>query len=83
MRELVEAASEEDEKAIERIRTALDRAISLPMRAGTLKQLTDSLKTLVALEREAWQIDKDAGGATYDDFLAELHGESAGGNHAT
>ena len=39
------------------------------------KSLTDSLKTLVTLEREAWQIDKGGGDATYDDLLAVIHGE--------
>ncbi len=80
LRELIEVVDDEtqDAKAIERARAILEKAMSLPMRAGTLKQLTDSLKTLVTLEREAWQVDKDGGGATYDDLLAELYGEGNG-----
>lgn len=77
LRDLIDAIDEEalDTKGIERLRAALEKAIALPVRAGTLKSLTDSLKALVTLEREAWQIDKVSTDATYDDFLAEIHGE--------
>ena len=46
---------------------ALDRAMQLPGRAGTLKSLTDSLKTLVTLEREAWGVPTDKGDGGSDD----------------
>jgi hypothetical protein len=49
---------------------ALDRAMQLPGRAGTLKALSDSLRTLITLEREAWGLaaadstpDRDASAA--------------------
>lgn len=37
---------------------AFNKAISLSARTGTMKSLADSLKTLVALEREAFGIDQ-------------------------
>jgi len=75
--ELAEASDAETQgaKATERIRIFLEKAMSLPARVGTLRSLANALKTLVTLERQAWQIDKDGGGGTYDDFLAELYGE--------
>lgn len=42
------------QKIIDKAREALNKAISLPSRAGTIKALADSLKTLVVLERQAW-----------------------------
>lgn len=58
-----------------KLRETLAKVMSLPSRASTLKQLSDALKTLVGLEREAWQIDEKGVGSTYDDFLDEIHGE--------
>lgn len=50
----------EDAKGLsDSIWKALDRAMQLPGRAGTLKALADSLKTLVTLEREAWGLSSD------------------------
>jgi len=49
------------------------RIISLPGRIGGVKQLVESLKTLVALEREAFGIDsKKTAGQTLDEFLDGL-----------
>lgn len=51
----VSAGDAEDvAKVIAKARDALTKATSLPSRAGTMKSLADSLKTLVTLEREAW-----------------------------
>ena len=71
----------QDAKAIEKARAVLDKAMSLPTRAGALKSLTDSLKTLVTLEREAWQIDKGTADTSYDDYLDEIHAEGKGDPH--
>ncbi len=46
--------------AMKRAREALDKVLSLPSRAASLKALSDSLKTLVTLEREAWGFGSDA-----------------------
>jgi len=45
-----------DEKGIDRLNEAYKKVISLPGRVKTLKDLGDSLKTLIALEREAYNI---------------------------
>jgi predicted GNAT family acetyltransferase len=54
---------------------AIDRALSLGGRIDSMKKLADTLKTLVALEREAYGItavpDGNKGG-TLEDFLDEL-----------
>lgn len=42
--------------AANKAREILSRAMSIPARTGALKSLTDSLKTLVGLEREAWDL---------------------------
>lgn len=52
-------ASAETREGVSR---ALQKVISLPSRASTLKALADSLKTLVTLEREAWGISTDPQG---------------------
>lgn len=51
--------SEAMEKVLAKARDALNKAMSLPSRAGTIKALSDSLKTLVGLEREAWGLKTD------------------------
>lgn len=52
---------------------AFKRVISLPGRVGSVKQLVESLKTLIALEREAFGIDsKKSAGQTLDEFLDGL-----------
>lgn len=44
--------------------------------AETLRCLATTQRLYVDIERQAWGLDKaGAQGATYDDFLAELHGE--------
>jgi hypothetical protein len=61
-------------------RDALSRAMSIPARTGSLKALTDSLKTLVGLEREAWDLrvdtDSSAGSAKNVDELSDAELES-------
>lgn len=57
----VSAGDAEDvAKVINKARDALGKATSLPSRAGTMKALADSLKTLVTLEREAWGLAADS-----------------------
>jgi hypothetical protein len=57
----VSAADSEDvAKVIGKARESLNKASSLPVRAGTMKALADSLKTLVTLEREAWGLAANA-----------------------
>lgn len=48
------------DKILQKARDALGKAMSLPSRAGSLKALADSLKTLVLLERQAWGLAEDS-----------------------
>jgi hypothetical protein len=52
------------------------KVISLSSRAGTMKTLAESLKSLVAMERQAFNIDDDKGSVTpYEQQLRELAGQ--------
>lgn len=46
-----------DDKGVDKLNELYNKVISLGGRTGTMKSLADSLKTLVALEREAFGID--------------------------
>lgn len=61
------------EDATDKQLEAFRRVVSLPGRVGSVKQLVESLKTLIALEREAFGIDsKKSAGQTLDEFLDGL-----------
>ncbi|HIC6478332.1 TPA: hypothetical protein ACW5EZ_004657, partial [Salmonella enterica subsp. enterica serovar Thompson] len=45
-----------DDKGRYRLNETYQKVISLPSRVKSLKDLSDSLKTLIGLEREAWSI---------------------------
>ncbi|EBS4427397.1 hypothetical protein [Salmonella enterica] len=45
-----------DDKGRDRLNESYQKVISLPSRVKSLKDLSDSLKTLIGLEREAWSI---------------------------
>lgn len=55
--QLAELLYEPDEKGVDKRNDLFQKVISLNGRTGTMKSLADSLKTLVALEREAFGID--------------------------
>ena len=50
-----------DEKGVDKLNEAYHKAISLPQRVSSVKGLTEALKNLVALEREAYGIGLPAG----------------------
>jgi hypothetical protein len=56
------------------VRSAVARAKDLPTRASTLKALTETMRLQVGLERQAFGIDKDDGGAGGDqtDFRTRI-----------
>jgi hypothetical protein len=58
----------------QRMMDAINKAISLNGRIDSMKKLADTLKTLVALEREAYNIvpEPPKGSGTYEDLLDEL-----------
>lgn len=45
-----------------RLNDLLDRVVALPARVGTLKTLSDALRNLIGLEREAWGMATDGKG---------------------
>lgn len=53
-------------KAADKAREILARAISLPARISSFKALTDALKTVVGIEREAWGLKADESPTTAD-----------------
>jgi hypothetical protein len=64
---IVQASEDHD---VDSLISALRKVMSLPGHATTLKTLTDSLKTLVAIEREAHGVDdKRMGSTSVDDAV--------------
>ena len=59
LEQLGELMYEPDEKGLDKLNQLYHKIISLGSRTGTMKQLSDSLKTLIGLEREAYGISGD------------------------
>lgn len=55
-RSLGEMMAKPDEKGVDKLNEAYHKAISMPQRVSSVKALTEALKNLVALEREAYGI---------------------------
>jgi hypothetical protein len=53
-------------------RNAMLRAVGLPQHAATMRDLTTAMKNLIALEREAWNLNGVATGETIEDRLKRL-----------
>jgi hypothetical protein len=70
---VIPAAEDEDSKASQdrvlKLRQAFDKAMSLGGRTKTMKDLADTLKTLVALEREAFNVGEAAPLPTDDESV--------------
>ncbi|HHD7578734.1 TPA: hypothetical protein ACOVI3_002944, partial [Escherichia coli] len=49
-----------DDKGRDRLNEIYQKVISLPSRVKSMKDLSDSLKTLIGLEREAYSIENKA-----------------------
>lgn len=66
--ELMEAP---DEKGIDRLRDLYQKVISTPGRVDSLKKLSDTLKTFISMEREAYGIGAETGnsGGSIDEFF--------------
>lgn len=56
LKQLGELMARPDERGADKLSDAYHKVISLPSRSGTMKQLSDTLKTLIGLEREAYGI---------------------------
>lgn len=55
--------------------------LTIPQRVDCVRKLTDSAKTLIGLEREAWGIKTDDQGdkaSAFSEWLAEIDGSSRG-----
>lgn len=70
-RQLGELMHSPDDKGADKLNELYHKVISLGGRTSTMKQLSESLKTLVALEREAFGID-DRGGGEAETPLAKV-----------
>lgn len=77
LRELGEIMRDPNESGQDRQNDLYRKIIDLPGRAGTLKTLSDSLKTLVSLEREAFGLNAEENDPR-DALTKLLHGISSG-----
>lgn len=71
--QLGELMRQENDKGEDKRNDLYMKIISLQGRAGTMKSLTESLKTVVALERQAFGLD-DKDNAPVDALTSLLHG---------
>ncbi len=60
LEQLGELMRREDDKGIDKLNDLYHKIISLPSRVKSMKDLSDSLKTLIGLEREAYSIESKA-----------------------
>ena len=76
---LGELMRQEDDKGQDKLNEVYRKVISTPSRIDSMKKMSDTLKTLIALEREAIGLDdKEAAkdGGVIDDFLKRCSGRS-------
>ncbi len=60
LEQLGELMRREDDKGVDKLNDLYHKIISLPSRVKSMKDLSDSLKTLIGLEREAYSIENKA-----------------------
>lgn len=72
--ELGELMREPDDNGFDKRNDLYSKVISLPARTKTMKELAETLKTLVALERQAYDLDVKQGGSE-EDTLSKLMDE--------
>ncbi|CAM8175173.1 hypothetical protein [Enterobacter rongchengensis] len=60
LQQLGEMMRREDDKGMDKLNDLYHKIISLPSRVKSMKDLSDSLKTLIGLEREAYSIENKA-----------------------
>jgi len=73
--QLMDMLNDPDDKNTQRRLEVLEKAMSLSSRAGTMKTLADSLRSLVAMERQAFGLDdKDEGdeGSGIEDVITRV-----------
>ncbi len=59
----------------DRLNELYHKIIALPNRTKIMRELADTLKVLVALERQAWSLDEQEHEATYEERLRRLFGD--------
>lgn len=68
-----------DENGYDKLNELYHKVISLPSRSKTMKDLADTLKTLVSLERQAYDLDAKQGGSEAEELsrlMDELSGDA-------
>jgi len=78
--QLGELMASPDDKGYDKLSEIYRKVMALPSRADSLKKLIDTLKTLIALEREAFGIDagvKDTGENGIRELLNFVNGSTA------
>lgn len=71
---LIEEDTKEDDNAMRR--NKLMKAISLPVHAAVLRDLSTSLKNFIPLERQAFNLDEQEHEEPYEERLRRLAGDS-------
>ncbi|WP_438455320.1 hypothetical protein [Vreelandella venusta] len=66
--ELGDLLRDPDDNGMDRINDLYQKVVSLPTRTKTMKELAETLKTLVSLERQAYDLDSKLGGSDSDDL---------------
>ena len=66
--ELGELMRDPDDNGFDRCNEIYGKVISLPGRSKTMKEMADTLKTLISLERQAYDLDVKAGGSDEDEI---------------
>jgi hypothetical protein len=64
-----------DEKGMDRLNDLYRKVVELPNRTKVMKELADTLKTLVTLERQAYNLDEQEHDEPYEERLRRLAGE--------
>lgn len=74
--DLGELLSSPDERGLDKLNEIYQRIISLPTRTKTMKDSVETLRVLIALEREAFGIDadKEPSATGYEELLAKVLG---------
>ena len=66
--ELGELMRDPDDNGFDKRNDLYGKVISLPGRSKTMKEMAETLKTLVALERQAYDLDTKSGGTDADEL---------------
>ena len=66
--ELGDLLRDPDDNGMDRLNDLYQKVVSLPTRTKTMKELAETLKTLVSLERQAYDLDSKLGGSDSDEL---------------